>query len=63
MIKFKEDGIGVDDLIKLIPEELLAELAFETKVDFQAKKLFGQVIFNLLLFGLLKGERIGLRSL
>ena len=50
MIKFKEDGIGVDDLIKLIPEELLAELAFETKVEFQAKKLFGQVIFTLLKF-------------
>lgn len=62
-MKFREDGIGVSDLLKLIPDDLLLDLAAETKVDYQVKKLFGRNVFNLLLFGLLKGERIGLRSL
>jgi transposase len=62
-MKFKEDGIGVSDLLKLIPNDLLLDLAAETKVDYQVKKLFGQNVFNLLLYGLLSSERIGLRSL
>ena len=63
MMKFKEDGIGVSDLLKLIPDDLLLDLAAETKVDYQVKKLYGRNVFNLLLFGLLDGERVGLRSL
>ena len=62
-MKFKEDGIGVSDLLKLIPDDLLLDLAAETKVDFQVKKLFGRNVFNLLLYGLLSSARIGLRSL
>jgi hypothetical protein len=62
-MKFKEDGIGVSDLLKLIPDDLLLDLAIETKVDYQVKKLYGLNVFNLLLFGLLASERIGLRSL
>lgn len=62
-MKFKEDGIGVGDLLKLIPDDLLLDLAAETKVDYQVKKLYGRNVFNLLLFGLLDSERIGLRSL
>lgn len=62
-MKFKEDGIGVSDLLKLIPDDLLVDLAAETKVDYQVKKLFGRNVFNLLLFGLLSSDRIGLRSL
>jgi len=63
MMKFKEDGIGVSDLLKLIPEDLLLDLAAETKVDYQVKKLYGRNVFNLLLYGLIDGERVGLRSL
>ncbi len=63
LMKFKEDGIGVSDLLKLIPDELLLDLAAETKVDYQVKKLYGQNVFNLLLYGLLSNERVGLRSL
>jgi hypothetical protein len=62
-MKFKEDGIGVSELLRLIPDDLLLDLAAETKVDYQVKKLFGQNVFNLLLYGLLSSERIGLRSL
>jgi hypothetical protein len=63
MMKFKEDGIGVSDLLKLIPEHLLLYLAAETNADYQVKKLYAQNVFNLLLYGLIKGERVGLRSL
>ncbi len=63
LMKFKEDGIGVEELLKLIPEELLLDLAVETKVDYQVKKLYGRNVFNLLLYGLIRGERVGLRSL
>lgn len=63
MMKFKEDGIGVSDLLKLIPEDLLLDLAAETQVDYQVKKLYGRNVFNLLLYGLIDGERVGLRSL
>ena len=62
-MKFKEDGIGASDLLKLIPEDLLMDLAVETKADYQVKKLYAQNVFNLLLYGLLKGEKVGLRSL
>jgi hypothetical protein len=63
LMKFKEDGIGVSELLGLIPEDLLDHLAAETKVDHQAKKLYGRNVFNLLLYGLIDGERVGLRSL
>jgi hypothetical protein len=62
-MKFKEDGIGVSDLLKLIPEDLLMDLAIETKANYQVKKLYAQNVFNLLLYGLIKGEKVGLRSL
>lgn len=62
-MKFKEDGIGVSELLELIPEDLLDHLAEETNVDHQAKKLYGRNVFNLLLYGLLDGERVGLRTL
>lgn len=62
-MKFKENGIGASDLLKLIPEDLLLDLAAETNADYQVKKLYAQNVFNLLLYGLIKGERVGLRSL
>lgn len=57
------NGISVNDLLKLIPEDLLVELSSETKVDYQVKKLYGRNVFTLLLFGLVESERLGLRSL
>jgi hypothetical protein len=63
MKKFKEDGIGVIDLLKLIPDDLLLDLSADTNVDYQVKKLYGRNVFNLLLYGLISGERVGLRSL
>ena len=63
LMKFKEDGISVTELLELIPDDLLNHLAEETNVDHQTKKLYGRNVFNLLLYGLIDGERVGLRSL
>ena len=57
------NGVSVRDLLRLIPEDLLAGLSTETKVDYQVKKLYGRNVFTLLLFGLIESERLGLRSL
>jgi len=57
------NGISVSDLLRLIPEDLLAGLSAQTKVDHQVKKLYGRNVFTLLLFGLIESERLGLRSL
>lgn len=48
-------------LIKLIPPETFRELAVETKVDEQVKKLSGEVIFKLILFSMLNSEKLSLR--
>lgn len=49
------------ELIKLIPPETFRELAAETKVDEQVKKLSGEVIFKLILFSMLNSEKLSLR--
>lgn len=50
-----------NDLLNLIPPETFAELAVETGVDFQVKKLSGEVMFKLILFSMLGSERPSLR--
>lgn len=49
------------ELIKLIPAQTFQELALETKVDAQVKKLPGEVIFKLILFSMLNSEKLSLR--
>jgi hypothetical protein len=51
----------VGELIKLIPPQTFADLAVETKVDTQVKKLSGEVIFKLILFSMLSSEKLSLR--
>jgi Transposase DDE domain len=51
----------VRELIKLIPDRVFQELAVETKVDAQVKKLSGEVIFKLILFSMLNSEKLSLR--
>jgi hypothetical protein len=63
MNKTNIESITVSKLLKLIPDDLLATLSKDTKVDYQVKKLFGRNVFTLLLFGLIECERLGLRSL
>lgn len=60
---FTGQKISVQKVLSLVPEDLLASLSKETNVDYCAKVLFGQRIFNLLLYGLLTTDRTSQRSL
>ena len=51
----------VGELLKLIPPETFADLAIETNVDFQVKKLSGEVMFKLILFSMLGSDKLSLR--
>jgi hypothetical protein len=51
------------ELIRLIPASVFQDLALETKVDEQVKKLSGEVIFKLILFSMLNSEKVSLRVL
>ena len=55
--------IGVEELLGLIPESKLNELAVSTKVDYSVKKLKGQVLFKLLLYSVIKSERVSSRAI
>ena len=50
-------------LLSFLPENLLDEIAEKTKVDYQVKKLNGKVFFMLLLYGVLKNNRVSTRIL
>lgn len=56
-------GIRVKDLLGYLPEPLLDELAEETRVDYQVKKLSGKFIFTLLLYTTLNTTRLSLNVL
>lgn len=53
--------VSAESLLKLIPEELLEQLSAETLVDYQVKKLKGCILFKLLLYSILKTEKISQR--
>lgn len=49
------------ELISLIPKSAFEQLGAERKVDYQVKKLRGEVIFKLILFSMLESEKLSLR--
>lgn len=51
----------VEKLLKLIPPNTFDDLAVETKVDYQVKKLTGEAIFKLILFSMLSADKLSLR--
>jgi len=51
----------VNELLKLIPDEIFRRLAVETRVDNQVKKLSGELMFKLILFSMLNSEKVSLR--
>jgi len=53
----------VEELLKLIPQKTFDELALETKVDFQVKKLTGETIFKLILFSIHNSDKLSLRTM
>ena len=55
--------INVQKVMGLIPDNLLSTLSKDTKVDYCAKVLYGERIFNLLLYGILTTDRTSQRTL
>jgi len=55
--------INVQKVMGLIPDDLLSTLSKDTKVDYCAKVLYGQRIFNLLLYGILTTDRTSQRTM
>jgi len=53
--------MNVNELLKLIPSKTFRDLAIETKVDTQVKKLSGEVMFKLILFSMLSSDKLSLR--
>jgi len=60
---FTGQKINIQKVLSLIPENLLSRLSKDTKVDYCSKVLYGQRIFNLLLYGLLTTDRTSQRTL
>jgi len=57
----QESDVSVKEILELIPDTLIDELAESLAVDKWVKKLKGGHIFKLILFSLLSSERISLR--
>lgn len=55
--------MNVERILSFLPEELLTELAIETKVNHYSKKLQGQVLFKLLIHCILSHKENSLRSM
>lgn len=54
-------GIGVREILKMIPEGILEKIGKETAVDRHVKKLRGKSIFQLFLYTFLNSDRVSLR--
>jgi hypothetical protein len=59
----KRRPVPAEEVIGLIPDELLDGLADETGVDYSIAKLHGKVIFKLFLYAVLTQRKISLRIL
>lgn len=63
MSVFKDHKISLKDVLKFIPEALLAHLSASTKVDHYSKVLHGKKMFYLLLFCIFDNEKLSQRTL
>lgn len=54
-------GVSVSQLLEIIPDELLEEIALQVSADKWVKKLKASAVFKLVLFTLLNSERMSLR--
>ena len=53
--------MNVEKLLQLIPEKEIEFLSVETNVNHQTKKLFGSIVFKLLLFSMLNSNKVSYR--
>lgn len=51
------------DILRMIPDEEIAKIAKDTKVDYCAKVLTGERLFYLLVFTFLSADHVGQRRL
>ncbi len=56
-----QNGVTVNSLLKLIDKDVLESIGVETKVDYKAKKLSGEVVFKLILMSILDDTKVSLR--
>lgn len=59
----KIKSINAQQVIELVPDELLDRLTLETKVDYSVQKLHGKIVFKLFLYAFLNSKTISLRIL
>lgn len=55
------ESVRVSELIGMIPQDYIEQLALDLQVDKWVKKLKGVSLFKLVLFSILQGERLSLR--
>src|SRR3954462_1316744 len=53
----------VKELLGVIPSNLFTNLSENSEVDYQVKKLHGEIFFKLLLYGTLKSNKLSTRLL
>lgn len=58
-----KQSISYKELVSLVPEQLLEDLALKTKVDHSVSKLTGKNMFSLLLYGFTSERLVSLRIL
>ena len=63
MTIFSKHKIKLTDLLRKIPETELTRLSQQTNVDYFTKVLFGKLMFYLLLYGMLRIDRLSQRGL
>ncbi len=56
-------SISAEEVISLIPDQILDSFADETGVDYSVQKLHGKTVFKLFLFAFLNSRKISLRIL
>jgi hypothetical protein len=54
---------SVEKVLSLLPDQILDDIAFETKVDYSVKKLSGKIILKLFIYSLLSSSRTSQRIL
>jgi len=61
--KLYNHKISLSEILRYIPDEELTVLARESRVDYCSKVLSGKLMFYLLIYGLLRVERLSQRGL
>jgi len=62
-IPLEKFAVNAIDVLRMIPDDLLADLAKQTKVDYCAKVLTGERMFYLLVYAFIRSDRTSQRKL